>query len=238
MSWELLALAVIIVAAGAALQGSVGFGLGPVAAPLLMLLDRRLVPVPLLMCALVLVLLIAFRDRRSVDVLGIPWALGGRAMGVVLGVAAVVHLPEREMTVTFGALVIAAVVMSALGLRARRTRWTLIGAGTLSGFIGTTTSIGGPPMAMVYQEDKGALVRGTLSVFFAVGVILSLSGLAVVGRVGSWELTHALALIPGVIVGFIVSHRTASLLDRGYTRAAILGVSALSGIVVILRELL
>jgi uncharacterized membrane protein YfcA len=93
-------------------------------------------------------------------------------------------------------------------------------------------------MAMVYQEDKGDLVRGTLSVFFAAGVILSLAGLAVVGRVGSWELAHALILIPGVIVGFIISHRTARLLDRGYTRAAILGVSAFSGIVVILREVL
>ncbi len=138
----------------------------------------------------------------------------------------------------FGILVVAAVAMSALGLRARRTRWTLLGAGTLSGFMGTTTSIGGPPMAMVYQEDSGAIVRGTLSVFFAVGVAFSLVGLALVGRLGSWELVHALVLIPGAIVGFSVSNRTTHLLDSGYTRAAVLGVSGLSGCVVILRELL
>ncbi len=59
-----------------------------------------------------------------------------------------------------------------------------------------------------------------------------------VGRFGRYEFWSALALLPGVLIGFVLSARTLLILDRGYTRAAILAVSAVSGAIVILRELL
>jgi len=142
------------------------------------------------------------------------------------------------MTLAFGALVLFAVALSASGLHVRPTTWTLLSAGALSGFMGTTSNTGGPPIALLYQNAPGARLRSTLSGYFALGTTISLLALAAVARFGRDELWSALALLPGVLIGFVLSTRTLPLLDRGYTRAAVLTVSAVSGAIVILRELL
>ncbi len=56
--------AFIVVAVGAAVQGSLGLGYPLIAAPFLILIDPLLVPGPVLINALVLVVLITIRDRR------------------------------------------------------------------------------------------------------------------------------------------------------------------------------
>ena len=55
-----------------------------------------------------------------------------------------------------------------------------MGAGALSGFMGTIVSIGGPPIALLYQNESGPSLRGTLSAFFVVGVALAIIGLCAV----------------------------------------------------------
>ncbi len=63
MSGTELALAIAVVALGAAVQGSVGFGANLVAAPLLTLIDPSLVPVPIVVAALASRLLTGRLDR-------------------------------------------------------------------------------------------------------------------------------------------------------------------------------
>ena len=36
-------------------------------------------------------------------------------------------------------------------------------AGLFSGIMGTLAGLGGPPMAILYQNEKGSVIRGTLS---------------------------------------------------------------------------
>ena len=50
--------------------------------------------------------------------------------------------------------------------------------------MGTISSVGGPPVALLYQDERGSEVRGTLSSIFAVGALFSLVVLAVVGEFG------------------------------------------------------
>ena len=57
-------------------------------------------------------------------------------------------------------------------------------AGATSGVLGTATSIGGPPMALVWQNSSGPKLRGTMSGFFLVGSVLSIAVLAITGGVG------------------------------------------------------
>jgi len=172
------------------------------------------------------------------DISGLKWGILGRLPGTFVALVVLTNVPEKEMMLTLGALVLFAVALSASGMHVNPTRWTLLSAGALSGFMGTTASIGGPPIALLYQNAPGARLRATLSSYFALGTIMSLLALAAVGRFGRDEFWSALALLPGVLIGFALSARTRQLLDRGYTRAAVLTVSAVSGAVVILRDLL
>lgn len=224
----------LIVAVSAALQGSVGFGFALVAAPLLLLIDHRMVPGPVLFASLPLALMMAYRERGSVDMPGLKWSFVGMLPGTVVGAALLASIPDGEISLFSGGLVLLAVGMSLCGLYFRPTPGTLLGAGVLSGIMNVTASIGGPPMALVYQDRPGSRLRGTLSSYFIFSSGLSLLVLMVMGNFGIDKVEMSLLLLPGTLVGFVVSNRTLSLLDRGYTRAAVLTLSALAALAAIL----
>ena len=236
LTHHLLAGAVVTV--GALLQGSVGFGLGMFSVPFLVMIDTRFVPGPLLCSSIALTLLLTQREWHAVRVAELKWAVVGRVFGIGAAMAALLVVPERQIGLMFGVLVLAAVLLSASGLRVRVTARSLMGAGVLSGFMGTAVSIGGPPMALLYQHESGSRIRGNLSAFFMVGVSMSLVGLHFVGMFGLREFLIALSLLPGVLLGYTVSRFTAGILDRGYIRAGVLWVSAASALAVLIRELL
>ena len=235
--WVMLA-AALVVAVSAILQGSVGFGFSIVAAPFLLLLEPRLVPGPLLLAGMTLVLLLTLRERRSIDRTGLKWAFVGLVPGASLGAILLAVLPQPAMALLFGGLVLLAVVLSLAGLRLRPSPSVLIGAGLLSGIMSSTSSISGPPLALIYQHKPGASLRGTLSGYFLGSTIFSIIALNGVGRFGYAELGLALPLLPGVVVGFFLSRHTITLLDRGYTRPAVLLLSAAAALVIILRNIL
>jgi hypothetical protein len=92
-------------------------------------------------------------------------------------------------------------------------------------------------MAIIYQREPGPRIRGTLSAFFVVGVVVSLIGLHFVGRYGAPELRLSLLVAPAAVAGFLLSRRSALWVDQGRTRAAVLIASGAAGVVVVLREL-
>ena len=237
MSWLDVALVSITGLLGATLQGTVGFGMGIVASPFLVLLDERFVPAPILFSTLVLTTFLTLRERHAVDVRGLRWALVGRVVGTVVAGMVLTVLPADRMTVVFGGFVLVGVLMSASGLRFHPHPHVLAGAGMLSGIMGTIASIGGPPMALVYQDADGPRIRATMSGIFWVGTILSLVALRLVGRFGSEEIRLTLILLPGMLVGLYTSRWTASFVDRGHTRTLVLVVAAVAGSIVILRQL-
>lgn len=228
-----LLLANLVIGLAAVVQGSVGFGLALLSAPLLALIEPRLVPAPLILASVALTVMMSLRDRESLDLHGVGWALVGRVPGTFLGAMILTWLAHDDLTVLFGALVVLGALMMGFGPPVRPARHTLLAAGLLSGLMGTSSSIGGPPMAMLYQGEPGPRMRSTLSAYFTLGASMSLVALAWVGRLGRFELYSTLALLPGIGLGFAVSSRTVRWLDRGYTRAAVLWVSGLSGVLLI-----
>jgi uncharacterized membrane protein YfcA len=233
-----LLLVFAITATGALLQGSIGFGLNLLAAPTLILIDPAFVPGPLIADALVLVVLMAWREHGDLDFSGVGWACLGRFPGSGAGLALLLWLPPSELNVLFGTMILIGVAMSAWGVAFRPTPKSLIGAGAASGIMSVTTSVGGPPMALVYQSSLGSVLRATLSGQFCVGAIISMLFLAAGGKFGVAELPYAAALIPGTVVGYLLSSRLTPYLDRGLLRPAVLGFAGITAGVIILREFL
>ncbi len=233
-----LATALVAVVVGAALQGSLGFGLGLVAAPVLVLLDTRLVPGPLLCMGVPLTFLIAWRERRDLDFGRIRWAIAGRIPGSILGSVMVVILAERWLAGLFAVAVLLAVGFSVLGLSAPPTRINLITAGVASGIMGTATSVGGPLIALVYQHSSGPELRASLAAFMVFGASFSLVVLAAVGEFGWTDLALASLFVPCVIAGFGLSRWTNAFLDNGHTRPAVLVFAAASAVTILFRQVL
>lgn len=222
---------------GATLQGTIGFGMGLLAAPLLILLDPRFVPAPILVCTLVLTLLMACRERRAIDVRGIKWAILGRIAGTAAAAGVLAAVAADTLVLLFGSFILAAVALSVSGLRFEPTGRALVAAGVVSGLLGTVAAVGGPPLALLYQDASGARIRSTISGFFVVGTVLSLAALWLVGRFGAGELRLALVMLPGMLAGLALSRRVAPWIDRGRTRPAVLAVVALTGAAIVVRQL-
>ncbi|MEX0875397.1 MAG: sulfite exporter TauE/SafE family protein [Actinomycetota bacterium] len=230
-----LAIASLSVGIGALIQGSIGFGLNVVAAPVLVLIDTTLVPGPALFAALALTILVGTRERGGIDAKGFGWLILGRLPATTAAAFTVAVLPERGLAIALAASVLVAVGLSLAGWKVRRTPATLVTVGALSGVMGTISSVGGPPVAMAYQDARGAQLRGTLSAILGFGATFSCVMLSIAGRFGTEEIRASLVLLPGIVVGFIASRWTAHLLDRGFVRPAVLGFSAASAIAAIVR---
>ena len=153
MSFPEVASIFAVVTLAACVQGCIGFGMALIAAPFLLLIDPALVPGPVMASGLVLVSLVAVRDRAHADFKTVRWALLGNVGGATLAAWLLTFLDAAGFSILFGVLVLFGVALSAWGAPVRVTRGSTLSAGMLGGFMGTTSSIGGPPLALVYQRS-------------------------------------------------------------------------------------
>lgn len=230
-----IAFVVGVVTVAACLQGSIGFGMALVAAPILVLVDPAFVPGPLVASAFVLVSCIAIRDRSHVDFETVRFSMVGNFAGAFSGAFVVAMLDPRGFGILFALLVLLGVGLSAVGLHVRVTRGSALGAGLLGGFMSSTASIGGPPMALVYQHHGAARFRGTLSAYFVFSTVVSVTALAIAGVFGWRELKLAGFLVPGQLLGFALSYPMSRVLSRWSIRPFILGLSALAAVALLAR---
>lgn len=223
---------------GSLVQGLSGFGLGLVAAPVVAFVDPTLVPAALLIVIAPLPLLTAWRERAHVVWREVWTALLGRVPGTGVGIVAVALLSPRATALVVACAVILGVGASLVRWNPRPTRGTLLVAGGLSGALATATSIGGPPIALVYQRSSGARARATMSAFFGLGLPLSLGALIAAGQVGTHALVSGVLLLPAMVLGFALSGPLRPLVDTGGRfRAVVLAVTAASGLALLVRTL-
>lgn len=232
-----LVIAIVAVVAGACLQGSLGFGLGLVAAPVLVILDSRLVPGVILGIGVPLTYLMAWRERQSLDVRGVSWAIAGRMVGTVFGTLAVVALTEQALALFFAFSLMTAVALSVAGLSVTPTPRTMLAAGVGSGFMGTATSVGGPPMALLLQREEGASLRASLAAFMAFGATFSLVALVSAGQFSRIDAVTTVVLAVPALAGFALSRWTNRVLDQGYTRTVVLIFATASAVSILIKTL-
>lgn len=231
------ALAFLVVLVGSAIQGSVGFGLNLFAAPLLVLIDPSLVPGPAILSSSVLNLLVIRRERSPHAWREMRWPIAGQVPGAIAGAAVLAVVAKHDLTVFFSVMILLAVGLSVSGLHPPRNRGTLVVAGLVSAFMGTAVGIGGPPIALLYQRATGPEIRAALSRFFAIGALISLVMLTVFGQFHVDDLINGLWLMPGAVIGYLVSGRVMHHVNRSHVRVAVLSLSAASAVVALVRAL-
>ena len=224
--------------AGATVQSTAGFGFALIAAPPLLLIYAPLVPGPLLASSMILTGMISYRERAHIDLSGVAYALMGRVIGTAVAAGFLLIASELLYDLAFAGLVMLGVLLSAAGFHVRPSRVSGLLAGSLSGLMSTISSIGGPPMALLYQREGVARIRGTLAGYFVLGAMLSLVALVAVGRFGWEEAFLALFLAPAMVLGFLFAAPLRNRLSDAAVRPLVLVLSACSAAVVLLRTLL
>lgn len=240
MHLSALEIAVVAVAcmAGALIQGSIGFGLNLVLVPVVALVEPEALPATTLFLAAPMTVSMVAHEHHHVDRRGATWLTIGRVPGSVLGALIVTLLSPDALSALIGAFVILAAAMSVSSPPIPITTSTALAAGFTSGAMGTASSIGGPPVALLYQHQRGPVMRSTLALTFAIGIAVSTIALMVAGEIKGWQVLTALVLSPAIVAGVVLARPLHTVLDRGWLRPAVLVFAALAGVVALLRGLL
>lgn len=231
-------LANLVLAAGACLQGVAGYGIGTLSAPLMFLISPLFLPGVMIINAVLLNLLMLVRNRASLSFLPVRYAIGGNMVGTALAGLTLLVLSAQGFELTFGVLILVAVALSVIGLKPALSRRNSLLAGGASGYMGTITAVGGPPMGLIYQNETGPRVRANLAAFFLFASCASIVALAPAGYIGVREFKLVAVTFPGVIIGFWLSGHLVTRMPFEALRPIILSIAALAGIGAVIRGLL
>lgn len=236
LGWQGSMFAGLAVCAAAFIQSLFGVGFGLFGAPLLALVDPRLVPATLLFLGFFAAILPTYVRRGAIDWELLVPSVIGRIAGSVISAAIIAFVISNQgFETALGIVILASVVFSATPLGAvAATRRNMLIAGTASGLLGTFVGVGGAPMGVVYQRSPPVLVRANMSAFFAIGGLVSFLILAAFGVVGPAHVGAGAVMLPPLFAGFAISRRFERM-TRALFRPLLLGICALSAVALILR---
>jgi len=233
-----IAIAVLVTAFAAAVQGTIGFAFAIVSVPVLSLVDPALAPVPQMLVTLPMTVSMAWRERHAIEPRGILWVLVGRFPGAGLGlVVLALDQDGRVVDVALALMVLAAVAILATGVTVRRSAGTELAAGVASGIFGLVSAIGGPPLAMLYRDESGPSLRANLAAIFSIGLCITLAARAAAAEITPRDAHVAVWIFPAMVVGLWSSRWTKGRVEGRPLRTAILVVSALAAVGLLVRTL-
>lgn len=237
MSTPEIVLALLCVIIGAAVQSSIGFGASLVSIPLLLLVNPMLVPGPAAVAGLTVNLIGMGVGVEHADWRGARWAVVGLIPGTAVAAVALSIFTGNAIAVLSAGAVLVAVAVSAMGAVPVRGRRILLGAGFFSGYLNTTAGVGGPPMALAYQDAPAKTLRSTLPVIFVAATVLTMVTLARTGYLTAADWRIGLILAPGGAIGYYATSGIKDRIDGDRLRTAVLVVSAVSALAALARVL-
>ncbi len=232
-----LLIALFVTAAAAALQGTVGVGFAMVSVPILTLVNTEFTPIPQVLLAFPMTIYMVLRERQHIDLKGAAWVLTGRLPGAVGGVLLLGLVAQRTLDGMIAGIVLLAAAAMAAGWSVRQTRRNQFFAGVASGISGTTSAIGGPPLAFLYQHSSGGRLRSSLAAIFSVGITINVTTLTVAGQVHRDDVVLAAMLFPALAIGLFSSRWITGRIADATIRRGILIVAALAGAALAIRTI-
>ena len=226
-----------VVFIGAVIQGSVGMGFGLFAAPILAIIDPRLIPGLILTLGIFAASLPAIRGRKQIVRKELGLGIVGRIVGAIGAGAAFGAITDfQTLSLVFGVIIALAVILSLTPFEVAFNDTNLFVASIVSGVMGTFTGIGAPPMGILYQHQNATKIRATLNAFFALGALISFVALMSYGAIGTGHFLVAAAVSPALLLGIFTASLIKTPPGQGL-RSIVLGICAISSAVLILRGL-
>ena len=195
-----------IVFLAAFVQANLGVGFSFVAAPFIPFIEPELVPVS--------VLILGFFSSTTISYQGLKYAIWreirlsllGRVVGTLLAyLLLLIVLSTKIFIIIYCLMILVSVALSIIRITPAFNPKNLFFASILSGLFGTISSVGGPPMAIIYQNRDPDVAKYNLSILFSVGTLLSLLAIYFVDRLNFRNVLSAFLLLPFCFFGIMVA---------------------------------
>ncbi|MBT8212207.1 MAG: sulfite exporter TauE/SafE family protein [Acidimicrobiia bacterium] len=232
--WALV-VAVVVTMVASSIQGIIGIGFALISIPTLSLVDPALTPVPQLLVTAPMTMWMAWQERRHIDLSGVGWIMAGRVAGAVIGLTLLKVSTDAAIDVLMASAVLVAVAILGLGIKVAQNRVTKAAAGTLSGTMALVASMAGPPLALLYKDERGPVIRATLATIFTMGVAITLVTRIVGGEITTDDVKIGAMIFPGLVAGLAIARVSRYRFEGAAIRVGILVLSTIGAIGLILR---
>lgn len=232
---DLLSLTIVIL--GIIVQARIGIGFALLSAPLLFIINENYMPGPILILGFILSLLLFFSEKQSLSLKLVLPALAARFPGSWFGVVILIYLPQWLLGLAIGVSLLFASLLAFIKFSISLNARNLFLAGFFSGFSGTITSIGGPIMALIYQNETPVNTRKALITFFLIGTPTSIFLLVLAGELSQQAFVLSVKMLPGVLIGFLLS-RYRLFVVISPSKKSIISLSVFSALIIIGKSLL
>jgi len=206
--------------AAGVVRGFAGFGFSAlsVAGMSLMLPPAQVVP-PVFVLEVLASLSLLREAWKDADVPWLKWLVLGNVLCIPLGLAVLAWLPEVELRLVLGGLLLLAAVLLRAGFSAglKPSSGVRLATGLVSGFVNGVAAIGGIAVAVLMSTTSlaPAVMRATMIVLFLFTDLYALVWAAVLpsaegggaGLLGFQTLVMALALAPAMLAGIWCGRR-------------------------------
>lgn len=178
-----------------------------------------------------------WRFRAHLTVRGLKPAILWRVPGSVVGAGLLLVVSESTLAILIAAVIASGMAANFFRIDIPFSRRNLGIAGFLSGVMGTSTSIGGPPMAILMQGQQANVIRSNLAAFYLFSCIISLTMLMMTGYLGWRELLLGAPLIPAALLGSWLASRFHGFINDDVMRYGCLLLCAISVVAMLLNYL-
>jgi len=228
----------IIVFFGGIVQGCAGFGLSLSTVPVMVFVFQPtiLTPVQLLLSLVnnVTVLTEVWRKAIWQQVL---WLVAGGICGIPLGIFLLKSLASSYIKLGIGVIVlaVASAMLAGWKLRLPARLAMLLPVGLLSGILGGSTSLNGPPVILYFtsQHPDKDVFRANMAAYFTAVNIAGLAMFLSAGLLTRTVLTMAAVFVIPLIAGTLCGILLARQISERHFRPGILIVLALIGVMLI-----
>ena len=234
--------AALIVAAGilfmsAIVKATTGFGYALISTPFLLILWEPEFIVPVFMPLAVIgdILIVIGTWRLIVWRQVIPLSIAG-VISAPFGAYLLIAVPQDglRLMVAFLALISAVLLFLGIKVMIRREVFASLVAGSLSGLFSTSTTMSGPPVAilLINQRFEKQRFRASLAMYFLIMQLVGAVSLVFLGPLNSGTMSVSIILLPTVILGnFVASKLVDRLPQEVFTRIAIIVVGLTASLI-------
>lgn len=206
-SSEVYAILLLSVFIGAITQSAIGIGFG-IPGCVILLFDASLIPTSIVLMGTFVAFSNAFLSFKQIIKKDLIYSLTGRVVGTLIAAPIImITVGTKYFMFVFGFMLLFIVPLSFFKWNIQASIKNVSIAGLFSGFLGTLTGVGGPPMGIVYQNSNSSRVVPTLNMFFGFGALFSVIVLWNIGLLNMIIAIKCLLLSPSVAMGIMLGRQ-------------------------------
>lgn len=236
-----MALVLATTGTAALIQSITGFGFALLLAPVAsVIVGPRNTVTLVTVLGLATPLSMAVHLRRHILVRPAVTMIAASALGMPIGLTALIHAPREALQVLIASLVLLSVwylwTNPAFGRAGTRLDLT---AGVIAGAMSTSTGTNGPPvvLALHTRRVRPDEFRATVSTCFAVMNMMVITLFVASGQLRTAMLPTALAGLPILALGYVAGAAVRRRIDQRQFRSMVLGLLTVSAFAAIVGAL-